>query len=105
MQDDSELLRRSVFTSNATMYGVDKEGKLFGGPIQVLYDILDGNTPQPKPAMVEITSIEIVNTAATGRIDINDIGGGYYYTDFMNLLKIDGEWRIVNKIFHTHASP
>lgn len=27
------------------------------------------------------------------------------YTDYMSLLKVDGEWKIVNKVFYAEAKP
>ena len=28
---------------------------------------------------------------------------GHKFTDFFTILKVDGEWKIMNKIFHLHA--
>lgn len=44
-----------------------------------------------------ITSIDVAGNAAVARVDL-----GYaemHITDYLSLLKIDGEWKIVNKIF------
>lgn len=27
---------------------------------------------------------------------------GHRFTDIMTLLKVDGEWKIMNKVFHLH---
>jgi hypothetical protein len=29
---------------------------------------------------------------------------GFRFTDFFNLLKVEGRWTIVRKIYHTHAN-
>lgn len=45
-----------------------------------------------------IESVDIAGTAASGKIVLEYPSGRF--VDYMSLLKIDGEWRIVNKIFH-----
>ena len=54
-------------------------------------------------ALTPIVRIDIVDTAASARIDTNDISG-FSFTDFFNLLKVEGKWTVVNKIYHTHAT-
>lgn len=44
-----------------------------------------------------IVSIDYVGNAATAKIELDYPGA--LLTDYMQLLKIDGEWKIVNKIF------
>lgn len=93
-----------AFDNQATMFVVDEDNKLAGGPIQGLYDIVD-NAFQPSPeAQVEIVSIDIVGTAASARVDLNDISG-FCFTDFFHLLKVDGAWTVIGKIYHTHVAP
>ena len=43
-----------------------------------------------------ISSVDISGNAAVGKIVLDYPGA--YITDYMSLLKIDGEWKIVNKI-------
>jgi len=98
---DSSIMKPS-FSEQATMFSVDSEGKLAGGHIQGLYDIIDTvfkPSPNAKPAVVRI---DIVGTAASARIDTDDISG-FRFTDFFNLLKVEGNWVIINKIYHTHS--
>jgi len=97
-------LMKSAFSEQATLFGVDDEGHLTGGPIQCLFDIID-NAFRPSPqAKGAIVNVDIVGTAASARIDTNDISG-FCFTDFFNLLKVDGKWTIINKIYHTHVAP
>lgn len=46
-----------------------------------------------------IVAIDIVGTAAVGKIELDYPNA--LLTDYMHLLKIGGEWRIVHKIFHS----
>ncbi|PLP96747.1 nuclear transport factor 2 family protein [Cupriavidus pauculus] len=96
---------KPAFSDKATIFGVDGEGKLTGGPIQGLFDTIDSDVFRPSPeAQGVIVSIDIVGTAASARIDTNDISG-FCFTDFFNLLKVDGKWTVVSKIYHTHVAP
>jgi hypothetical protein len=45
-----------------------------------------------------IESVDIFGNAATGKIILDYPSGKF--VDYMTLLKIDGEWKIVNKAFH-----
>ncbi|MFW6084758.1 MAG: nuclear transport factor 2 family protein [Gemmatimonadota bacterium] len=45
-----------------------------------------------------ITMVDVTGDAAVARIELNYPGA--LITDYMSLLRIDGEWRVVNKIFH-----
>lgn len=45
-----------------------------------------------------IALIDVTGNAAIARIELDYPGA--FITDYMSLLEIDGEWRIVNKIFH-----
>ena len=47
-------------------------------------------------------SIDLVDTVATVRLELNNLSG-YRYTDMFTLLKVDGEWKIMNKVFHLHS--
>jgi len=40
-------------------------------------------------------------TVATVRLEM-DNWTGHRFTDFFTLLKVDGEWKIMNKVFHLH---
>lgn len=98
---DSSIMK-PAFSDRATIFGVDAAGKLTGGPIQGLFDVIDNDfrpSPEAKGAVVRI---DIVGTAASARVDTDDISG-FRFTDFFNLLKVDGQWTIVSKIYHTHS--
>jgi hypothetical protein len=100
-QADSSIMR-PAFSSQATIFGLDGDDKLTGGPIEGLFEIIDSAfrpSPQAKAAIVRV---DIVGTAASARVDTDDISG-FRFTDFFNLLKVQGEWTIVSKIYHTHA--
>ena len=100
-QADSSIMR-PAFSGEATIFGVDGEDKLTGGPIEGLFEIIDSAFRPSPQAKAAIARIDIVGTAASARVDTDDISG-FRFTDFFNLLKVQGEWTIVSKIYHTHA--
>lgn len=97
-------IMKSAFHPQATMYSVGPDGKLAGGAIPVLFDGIDKDFRPSPDATAAITRIEIVGTAASARIDANDMSG-ISFTDFFHLLKVNGQWTVVSKIFHTHVAP
>ena len=98
-------IMKPAFSEQATIFGVDADGKLAGGAIQGLFDTIDNPPFRPSPeAQGVIVRIDIVGTAASARIDTNDISG-FCFTDFFNLLKVEGKWTVVSKIYHTHVAP
>lgn len=50
-----------------------------------------------------IESVDVAGTAASAKIVLDYPNGRF--VDYMSLLSIDGEWKIVNKIFHRALPP
>lgn len=100
---DSSIMK-PAFSGQATIFGVDGDGKLVGGAIQGLFDTIDSAFRPSPEAQGVIARIDIAGTAASARIDTNDISG-YCFTDFFNLLKVEGKWTVISKIYHTHVAP
>ena len=73
---------------------------MFGPQIQKLYDIVDTLEPSPN-ARTAIARIDVAATVANARVDSENVAG-LRFTDFFNLVKIDGKWIIVNKVYHTY---
>ena len=90
---------KSAFHANATIHGYIGED-LFGGPIQLLYEWIDSNDPATGLTH-EITSIDVQETIATARVECHN-WGGHRFTDMFTLLKSDGEWKIISKVFYLH---
>jgi len=88
------------FHRDATIYG-NPGGELFSGPIQLLFDLTDKNGAASE-LQARIAGIDLNGTVATARLELNNWAGARY-TDLFTLLKTDGEWKIINKVFHLHA--
>ena len=91
---------KPAFHKDATIFGY-AGADLFAGPIQLLFDWNDESGPAAE-LQARIASTDVVDTVATVRLELNN-WGGYRYTDLFTLLKVDGEWKIMNKVFHLHA--
>ena len=89
----------AAFHPDATIYGYIG-AELFGGPIQKLFDWNDQNGPATE-LEGRIASIDIAETVATVRLEL-DNWTGHRFTDMFTLLKVDGEWKIISKVFHVH---
>lgn len=90
---------KPAFHQDATIFGYIG-ADLFAGPIQGLYDWNDQNGPATG-LQARIASIDVIDTIATVRLELDD-WTGHRFTDLFNMLKVDGEWKIMNKVFHLH---
>lgn len=90
---------RPIFHEMATICGYVGPD-LFAGPIAAFYDWHDGNGPAAGVKAGELR-IDVEGTAASVRIEI-DNWTGHRFTDFFTLVKIDGRWLILSKVFFMH---
>jgi hypothetical protein len=88
-----------AFHKDATIFGYIGTD-LFAGPIQGLFDWNDQNGAATE-LDARFTSIDVVQTVATVRLELEN-WSGHRFTDMFTLLKVDGEWKIMNKVFHLH---
>ena len=91
---------KPAFHDDATIFGYAGPD-LFAGPIQLLFDWNDDNGPASE-LKARIASIDLAETVATVRLELDNWTGARF-TDLFTLLKVDGNWKIINKVFHTHA--
>jgi len=91
---------KPAFHEGATIFGYAGDD-LFAGPIQLLFDWNDNNGPA-KDLEARIAGIDLAGTVATVRLELDNWTGSRF-TDLFTLLKVDGEWKIINKVFHTHT--
>ena len=90
---------KPAFHKDATIFGY-AGSDLFAGPIQLLFGWVDENGPATG-LQARIASVDVVDTVATVRLELDNWIGSRY-TDMFTLLKVDGEWKIMNKVFHLH---
>ena len=91
---------KPAFHEDATIFGYVGPD-LFAGPIQNLFTWNDDNGPATE-LEDRIASIDVIGTVATVRLELEN-WTGFRFTDLFTLLKVDGDWKIMNKVFHLHA--
>ena len=91
---------RDAFHKDATIFGYVGED-LFAGPIELLFSWNDENGPATE-LLYEIDHVDIEGTVATARLETNN-WHGRRFTDLFTLLRTDGEWKIISKVFHIHG--
>ncbi|GMN10665.1 nuclear transport factor 2 family protein [Croceitalea sp. MTPC9] len=97
--NDFETLKKA-FHKDATMKFISSSGYKEVNALEFFK-----NAIKPGPKQNRKTSIEAINVtgnAASAKLKIEYTN--FYFVDYMNLLKIDGEWKVVSKIFHRQSS-
>ena len=89
-----------AFHNDATMYGFTG-GKLLHGPIKNLFEFVEKNGPAPN-IKTRIDVLSITPTTAVLRVDMENDTIGANYTDFHTLIKLDGTWFIIAKVYHMY---
>lgn len=93
---------RELFTDEAVLFGY-LDGKLEHGSIEQFYRNVDsvaaGDTFK---ARIDIVALE--ETLAVVRVLEEGWGGRIDFTDYLLLLKIDGEWRCVAKAYNQNSN-
>ena len=102
----SEVMR-PAFHLDATIVGYCS-GTLLSGPIQQLFDWIDGNGPSTgiQPRLV---SVEVVQTVAVVRFEVAHWSGTLAgkdarMSDVFTLIKTEAGWKISQKTFHWHSA-
>ncbi len=92
--NDFETLKKA-FHETASMKFIGNEYK----EVNAIEFFEKGIKPGPKQnRKTRIADINITGTAASATLEIDY--PAFSFIDYMNLLKIDGEWKIVSKIFY-----
>jgi hypothetical protein len=100
----SSAAMKPAFHDAATFFGY-YQGQLLAGPIQMLFDWIDGNGPS-EGLQTRITSVDISETIAVVSMDMTNMTGKLTgegpatLSDRFQLIKVGGEWKITQKSFH-----
>lgn len=88
----------SAFHKDAVMYGFTN-GELLGGTIQNLHTFVKENGKAPD-ITTHLDVLAITPTTAVVRVDMENDAIGADYNDYLTLIKIDGSWKVIAKVYH-----
>lgn len=92
--NDFETLKKA-FHKDATMKFISNDGYR---EVNALDAFRKGMKPGPKQnRKTSIEAIDVTGMAASAKLKLEYPNGTY--VDYMNLLKVDGEWKVVSKIY------
>lgn len=93
---------RELFTDEAVLFGY-LDGKLEHGSIEQFYRNVDSVAAGDRfKARIDVVAVE--ETLAVVRVLEEGWGGRIDFTDYLLLLKIDGEWRCVAKAYNQNSN-
>lgn len=87
-----------AFHKDAVMYGFTN-GELLGGPVTNLFDFVKKNGKAPE-ITTRLDVLAITPTTAVVRVDMEKDAIGADYNDYLTLIKIDGGWKVIAKVYH-----
>lgn len=92
---------KKTFHKNAVMYG-HLGDDLSEGSINNLYSYVEkfGAAPNIK---TNLTVLHKTPTTATVRVEMEHDAADEDFTDYHSLIKINGEWKVVAKLFHLYT--
>jgi hypothetical protein len=99
---DPERAKRTFTETGSVFHGYSpEEGTYLDGRIENLYDAIaeKGAAPELK-YRVEI--LDMAETIAVVKILLEGTAENGYFTDYFSMLKIDGEWKCVAKVYHKY---
>ncbi|MNY11380.1 putative lumazine-binding protein [compost metagenome] len=87
-----------AFHKDAVMFGFTN-GELLGGPIKNLFDFVQKNDDAPQ-ITTRLDVLAITPTTAVVRVDMEKDAIGADYNDYLTMIKIDGTWKVIAKVYH-----
>src|SRR5215213_892459 len=94
--NDVESLKKA-FWPDAKLFFVKKDGRLGQLTQSQWYEGFAASAGKEEKGELKITSVDITGNAAS--VKVEEDYPGSVYVDYLSLLKFEGEWKIVNKIY------
>lgn len=100
--EGKSAVMKPAFDGGAVMYGTKADGSVeASGSIENLYGIVD-SVGADNGGSARIDILDTTECTAVARVIIEN-WHGLTFTDYHSLMKIGDEWKIVAKVYHTHA--
>lgn len=91
---------RKTFHKDAVMYGHLKDG-LSEGSIDNLYTYVE-EFGAAENIKTRLDVLHKTSTTAIVRVEMESDAANEDFTDYHSLIKIDGQWKVVAKLFHLY---
>jgi hypothetical protein len=91
-----------AFHQEAVMWGYSGDELLQGPAIPVFASFFKALGASPN-TLSRLDILAIAPTAAVVRVDMEDDVMGASFNDYLSLLKIGGQWKIISKVFQRYA--
>ncbi len=96
---------REAFHADARMFG-SIAGTRYDVPIEELFELAESEPADTGTYRIAILSVHQTGDAAVGVVAEEGYWGSLTFIDYFQLAHIDGDWKIVNKLFaHTSGEP
>lgn len=94
---------KKSFHEDAICWGWYKDGSMGSGHVQGLYDVLLPASPV-SDHKIRMDILDVSDTVAAVKVDLEKIwpNESKHFVDYHELIKIDGEWKIIAKAFAQH---
>lgn len=93
---------KELFIDEAVLFGY-LDGKLEHGSIRQFYDNVD-TVGADKGFKAHVDVIDVEETLAVVRVLEENWGGRIDFTDYLLLMKMDGQWRCVAKAYNQNSN-
>ena len=93
----------AAFWPEARLMFVKKDGSIGQLTQQEWYKMFAGAEGKEEQGTLKILAVDVTDNAAS--VKVIETYPASVYVDYLNLLHINGEWRIVNKIYTSRPNP
>jgi hypothetical protein len=94
---------KAAFFQEAKLLFVKRDGQLGQLTQEQWYKDFEASAGKEEKGDLRIVSVDITGNAAS--VKVVETYDNAIYTDYLSLLKFNGEWRIVNKIYAVERRP
>ncbi len=92
---------KKAFYPDARLFFVKKNGTIGQLTQAEWYAGFTANAGKEEKGDLQIASLDVSGSAASAKVE--EEYPDSHYTDYISLLKLNGEWKIVNKIFYSKS--
>lgn len=93
----------AAFWPEAQLFFVKKDGSIGQLTQQKWYAMFAGSAGKEEAGTLEIVAVDVTGNAAS--VKVIETYPTSVYVDYLNMLQLGGEWRIVNKIYTSRPNP